>query len=43
MDIAIQLKKRNLEVVGHRQQVLNETYILNEKLLHLILYYLLLG
>ena len=29
MDIAIQLKKRNLEMIDHRQHVLGGTYILN--------------
>ena len=28
MDIAIQLKKRNLEMIDHRQHVLGGTYIL---------------
>lgn len=28
MDIAIQLKKRNLEIIDHRQHVLGGTYIL---------------
>ena len=27
MDIAIQLKKRNLEMIDHRQHVLGGTYI----------------
>ena len=29
MDIAIQLKKRNLEMIDHRQHVLGGTYILD--------------
>ena len=29
MDIAIQLKKRNLEMIDHRQHVLGGTYILS--------------
>ena len=36
MDIAIQLKKRNLEMIDHRQHVLGGTYIL-DKNLHLII------
>ena len=31
MDIAIQLKKRNLEMIDHRQHVLGGTYILCRK------------
>lgn len=31
MDIAIQLKKRNLEMIDHRQHVLGGTYILNSE------------
>ena len=30
MDIAIQLKKRNLEMIDHRQHVLGGTYILDK-------------
>ena len=37
MDIAIQLKKRNLEMIDHRQHVLGGTYIL-DKNLHICLY-----
>ena len=32
MDIAIQLKKRNLEMIDHRQHVLGGTYILDKKM-----------
>ena len=32
MDIAIQLKKRNLEMIDHRQHVLGGTYILDKNL-----------
>ena len=32
MDIAIQLKKRNLEMIDHRQHVLGGTYILEKKI-----------
>ena len=32
MDIAIQLKKRNLEIIDHRQHVLGVTYILDKNL-----------
>lgn len=35
MDIAIQLKKRNLEMIDHRQHVLGGTYILDNT--HLII------
>ena len=37
MDIAIQLKKRNLEMIDHRQHVLGGTYILDKKFTHLII------
>lgn len=32
MDIAIQLKKRNLEMIDHRQHILGGTYILDKNL-----------
>lgn len=32
MDIAIQLKKRNLEMIDHSQHVLGGTYILDKNL-----------
>lgn len=42
MDIAIQLKKRNLEMIDHRQHVLGGTYIL-DKNLHIYYLYLPVG